>query len=848
MPQIKFGPAAAFYFERDGIRILPIAHGTKQPRLGGFGKNAPDFTVPCEQFRELDLIAILTGPQLRWGGPGTPEAPTPYLLCIDIDGTEPDGLIESELGFRLPETLTSKSRRHLWYLVRPSAARDQLRQWVRVIEWDGGGVDLKWEGGYAVEKGEWDPPAGAPAGAEGCWDVSRIADLPDSIVQRLVELGNVSGALPDLPRALRELARIWPRESGRHAAALALGGLLARALVTAAEAEGALVRAEFWARTGTDDRTPDVLDSITNAAAGQAVYGWPELEKHLGGSDRLRRRTKRRVERLLWALRAKGATASAASAAGRPEEALALTDDRPNGPIVGDYVHDEAVPRPQRLGALLHILGRRDQVYVLGDALGEVQHDRFARYTQRHDVQTVLGVGPERFWSSGKGGPRLADAPADECHQISQMQNEAVTWSEHGIRVLSGVAKWPFLAPDGRIVTRSGFDVGSRWYLGEAAALTGGVEVAVSECPSHEDARDALRTLLVPVCEFPWASPESMAAWVSLVLSALARPAIRGTVPLHAIDAPTAGVGKSLCAALAGLIVLGRAPSVQHWTRNGEEQAKLLTSAAFDAAGEPYFLIDNQGRGEELGGDALEKMITADGHVGFRVLGRSQMLSVPWNAVMCATGNGLFLADDMRRRTVLMRLEPTLEHATARTVRRSWLCGPNVRQWVLERRAPLLSAALTILRAHWCAGRPQSPDGALKGFEAWSSVVADAIWWASGIDVRAAAPEAADDHTSMGLDDILRSLPTSREEAITFSEIAHLGAGGSVTAHTLRNAVRDMGPKGLELANLSARSWSRLISSHVGNPRPSGTLRRRILDGVVRWWCQPPVGPNGDST
>jgi hypothetical protein len=61
-----------------------------------------------------------------------------------------------------------------------------------------------------------------------------------------------------------------------------------------------------------------------------------------------------------------------------------------------------------------------------------------------------------------------------------------------------------------------------------------------------------LRMLLSIVADFPFEAPEHKSAWLALVLTLAARPAINGCEPFMLIDANTRGSGKTLLAEAAG--------------------------------------------------------------------------------------------------------------------------------------------------------------------------------------------------------------------------------------------------------------------------------------------------------
>jgi P4 family phage/plasmid primase-like protien len=285
--------AGPFEYEAAGFRILPIANdGSKKPLVEGFGKDAPDFTIPAAQFLDSDAVAILTGPCPGFG--------SDWLCVLDLDGeTTLDQVNDFVGGEPLPETLSSKNYSHFYFRVPDSDIRAAIRQWVRVFGRADGApeLDLKWAGGYAIEprrEDNWD---------EG-FDPARIAVLPESWIRRVLELRNanpyaapsapahVPGAaatrvyMGDVPMALaNELGAVWPQPGqGCHEAALALGGILGDSWWS--EDDIARFACAVFAASGTKNRVPDVLHSVGTKRAGGECKGWPSLKACLKDCDR----------------------------------------------------------------------------------------------------------------------------------------------------------------------------------------------------------------------------------------------------------------------------------------------------------------------------------------------------------------------------------------------------------------------------------------------------------------------------------------------------------------------------------------------------------------------------------
>jgi hypothetical protein len=305
---------------------------------------------------------------------------------------------------------------------------------------------------------------------------------------------------------------------------------------------------------------------------------------------------------------------------------------------------------------------------------------------------------------------------------------DAGAWA--GIHTLEGLSETAFLRPDGTVATVAGFDRTTGYYLSPSSAF-----LDVPSEPTQAEAAAALLELEEPFEEFPHVSRAHRLVAVSAILTLLARPAVRGSVPAHIFDAATRGSGKSLQSDVVSIIATGRASSKMSWPPNQEELEKVL--GAYALQGAVLVNFDNVATG--FGGAALDRCLTAGDRVELRVLGKSEAPSMPWRAVVLASGNNVVLVGDMSRRVLMSRVESPLENPEDRT---DWR-HPDLLSWVHENRARLVRAALVILRGFVVAGRPSQGLRSWGSFEPWSALVPPAIVWAGGVDVMACRPEVA---------------------------------------------------------------------------------------------------------
>lgn len=178
-----------------GLRIVPCDVISKRPTLGGFGADSVDFCADPDEFDQNETPAILCGP--------CPAGGDDWLVCLDLDGGLALRDVEQHTG-PLPETLTSHSGNHVFYWVPPGEGRDLLMQWTDIFGArrkddkatgrKAPALDVKWCGGYAIERDDWD----------GGFDVDRIATLPEPALAAIIANGrktNVRAEKVDVPLA-----------------------------------------------------------------------------------------------------------------------------------------------------------------------------------------------------------------------------------------------------------------------------------------------------------------------------------------------------------------------------------------------------------------------------------------------------------------------------------------------------------------------------------------------------------------------------------------------------------------------------------------------------------------------
>jgi putative DNA primase/helicase len=278
--------------------------------------------------------------------------------------------------------------------------------------------------------------------------------------------------------------------------------------------------------------------------------------------------------------------------------------------------------------------------------------------------------------------------------------------------ILRGITECPTLRRDGSLIRQCGYDKASGLYIDYQ-----GEKVNVIDQPTKQDALDAIQTLKLPLKDFPFLAEIDRSVILAAMLTSVVNFSLP-TTPWFAIDAPIKGSGKSLLADIVAMISTGRKAIIISQGYDETEDEKRI--GALLMRGVPLMNLDNIER--PVGGDMLCS-ITTQAQYSIRPLGQSKLVDLPTNVTKLATGNNLIFKGDMTRRVLLCQLDPQCERPDARSF------DVDLNQWIPENRHKLLCAALTVLRAYICAGKPKQNITAYGGFDDWNNLIRAALIW-----------------------------------------------------------------------------------------------------------------------
>ncbi len=362
--------------------------------------------------------------------------------------------------------------------------------------------------------------------------------------------------------------------------------------------------------------------------------------------------------------------------------------------------------QPHAVDAAMDLLRSRGEVFERGSeivrladgcivpASDEWLTDYFGRHVRFVAIRERAGVNVDE----------RRDAPPWLARRINAKVGE------RGLRELRAVITAPTMRSDGSVLETPGYDEAT------GLLLQAGTWPHIPEDPSHAALTEAVTTLWRPFAEFPFVDETSRSVMLATLLTAMVRQSLP-LAPGISFDAPDAATGKTLLGRCL-LVLCGMAPTVIPECRGDEEIRKRLLSAL--RAGRPGFLFDNI-RGE-FGSAAIEALLTAENYCD-RVLGASEMITLPTAALVIFSGNNFRPAGDLWRRILTARIDAK----TDAPERRSFALDPlaHCRKY----RQEIVAAGLTLLRGFVAAGSPRSTPDSLASFEAWDSRVRQCVIW-----------------------------------------------------------------------------------------------------------------------
>jgi hypothetical protein len=401
---------------------------------------------------------------------------------------------------------------------------------------------------------------------------------------------------------------------------------------------------------------------------------------------------------------------------------------------------------------------------------------------------------------------------------------------------IKGTVETPTLRLDGTILDKPGFDKKSGLYFDPGAMKF----PEIRDRPTKADALTALAILRKVLVDFPFADEDGIAGLsesvaLAMLLTAVCRRSLP-IAPMFGIDAHEANTGKTQLAQVAAILMTGHATAARPGLPADEYQLTNALAAAF-SAGDAMILYDNiDGDKQSVTGAALNAALTSEMY-GCRRLGGNgpeDQIMARSNSLMVATGNKLTFEGDMsedRSLVCTLRTDKTLAE-------RSFAHWP-LDAYVIEMRAALVSAALTILRAYRIAKKEPGPS---FRFEAWRDVVADALVWLKLPDPVLSTERAkAENPTAEARRNVMRAW-------LKCIGGAELTTADALKHDEVRAAIAEA--RGIAEHKLLARGAAEYLKGMVGIKLNGFRLLKRTVREQFQWVAVGPAGaelPTVDS-
>lgn len=485
--------------------------------------------------------------------------------------------------------------------------------------------------------------------------------------------------------------------------------------------------------------------------------------------------------------------------------------------------------RVQTTDAVLQVLRDRGELFDYGE--GTLVHAAAGRLRPVKADWLVDHMG--RICAFYRAAPQVSEdgqlEPSEPPDDAPMAVARAILakHSDRCFRPLAALITAPTMRLDGTVLDSPGYDPDTQLlYHCERPGPP------IPPQPSPADALAALRRLWQPVSQFPLVDDIDRGVVLAALLTAAVR-AILPTAPGFGFNAPAAGTGKTLLARCIGILSTGQEPPILPPADTDDETRKRLFAALRD--GSRVLLWDNLR--EPLGCASLDAFLTSATFTD-RVLGVSETAVLPNRALFIATGNNLRVVSDTCRRVLVASLDAKLDRPYAR----QFNVAPA--QLFLRDRPQLVAAALTILRAYVCAGRPRHGNDGVATFEDWDEMVRQPVCWlktlitdAGGADLpRLDDPLLATDRAFANDPETLRHAALIRAWSKALGSVQHtvaMAADRATSDSQMRHALEEIGSQSGKINNRTIGRW---IERMAGRRIQGMWFEKGTLVGGVQSW------------
>lgn len=281
------------------------------------------------------------------------------------------------------------------------------------------------------------------------------------------------------------------------------------------------------------------------------------------------------------------------------------------------------------------------------------------------------------------------------------------------LSALNGIARQPYLRPDGGLVMAAGYD--------RTTGMFGAFNTRKYNIPDHptrNQAAQALNELSELLSEFAFKTEYDKAAALSGILTAVIRPSLTHA-PMFHVKAPSLASGKSYLCELLTTFASPQKGKPLAFPADDEECRKSLLAELLTAPAVVEF--DNL-TSDLIPHKSLCTALTSE-FISGRILGQSKTVEVSTRTLFLSSGNNVDPVRDMTRRTITITLDPACEIPAARNFRKQ----PVIE--IRQDRSRYVSLALIIIRAWICAGMPKNECKTIASYAEWSDYCRQSLLW-----------------------------------------------------------------------------------------------------------------------
>jgi hypothetical protein len=391
-------------------------------------------------------------------------------------------------------------------------------------------------------------------------------------------------------------------------------------------------------------------------------------------------------------------------------------------------------------------------------------------------------------------------------HLHSSFVKHYLKRDDRALPIVTSIAQLPIVLYDGTILTGRGLN---RRY-GIVFRVPAELEALL---PAREACADAAVAKAMRFLTDEWLCDvatdyQGKCIVIACALTILQR-ALLPQRPAFFITAGQRGGGKTTTIHMISMAALGLPAAAAAWSPSEEERRKALF--AYLGSGLPLLVWDNLPRGTVVSCPSIEKALTTE-HYSDRVLGETEIKTVPAYTVQVFTGNNVGPRGDLASRSLIARLavdRPDPEN-------REFKC-PDPLAWTDAHRGRILQALYTILlgnprRGEMKSGLTPPPTR----FKEWWDMVGSAV------------EHAAEQHARLSENEIRwlvgESHPTCPASKIEFKKLFLGSEQDDEQASSLAivlDVLRRLWPEGFQASD---------VSHYAGKAEPDAIAFRDALE------------------